>query len=169
MRPLTSFQKIEDSIERLAQGAFLVVKNKEGKTNIMTIGWGLFGILFRKPVLMIAVRPSRYTFSFIETADDFTVAIPFSNMSKEIALCGSKSGRICDKWKLCGLAAAPAQKTRSPILKIPGRFYECILLQAAKMDEKRLDARLDKEIYTDKSYHTFYFGEIAAAYESTSS
>ncbi len=35
---------------------------------------------------MVAVRLSRHTFGIIETAEDFTVSIPSSDMKKEIMI-----------------------------------------------------------------------------------
>lgn len=159
------FKDIEDSIIKLTKGAFLIVKNNNDKSNIMTIGWAMVGILFRKPTLMVAVKPSRYTFSLIENADDFTVSIPFRDMTKELSYCGSKSGKNLDKFKECNLSILPAQKTISPIIDISGRFYECKIIQITNVDSSRLSFNIDKEIYSDKSYHNLYFGEILSVYE----
>jgi len=52
-------------------GCLLVSGNME-KANVMTIGWGLIGRLGSKPFFMVAVRPSRHTYEFIEKADDFS-------------------------------------------------------------------------------------------------
>lgn len=159
------FNNVEDSIKKLSKGAFLIVKNRDNKLNIMTIGWATFGIIFRKPILTIAVRPSRYTFSLIENADDFTVSIPSNNMDKALTYCGTKSGKNFDKFKDCNLSILPAQKTNSPIINIPGRFYECKIIQVTTVDPNRLDNKINQELYQDKSYHNLYFGEILSLYE----
>jgi flavin reductase (DIM6/NTAB) family NADH-FMN oxidoreductase RutF len=59
----------------------------------MTIGWGLVGRLWREPVFMVAVRPSRHTFKLIEETDVFTVNVPSDGMDATIDYCGTVSGR----------------------------------------------------------------------------
>ena len=39
--------------------------------NTMTIGWGGFGTLWRKPVCTVYVKPCRYTHSFMDANDYF--------------------------------------------------------------------------------------------------
>ena len=90
------------AMEQIKKGAFLTVKSGQAR-NTMTIGWATIGHVWRKPVIMVAVRLSRHTFSIIETAEDFTVSIPSSNMKKEIMFCGTKSGRDHNKFKECNL------------------------------------------------------------------
>ena len=62
-------------MERIKQGAFLTVKAKR-HCNTMTIGWATIGIIWQRPIFMIAVRDSRHTFTLIEKTDNFTVSIP---------------------------------------------------------------------------------------------
>lgn len=44
----------------------LVTAGKERSFNTMTASWGGLGVLWNAPVSMIFVRPSRYTYEFIE-------------------------------------------------------------------------------------------------------
>ena len=48
-----------DALQKIKKGAFLTVRDK-GRLNTMTIGWALFGHIWRRPVLMVAVRASRH-------------------------------------------------------------------------------------------------------------
>jgi flavin reductase (DIM6/NTAB) family NADH-FMN oxidoreductase RutF len=155
---------IQKFMKRIEEGAFLVVKGKE-RTNVMTIGWALIGVVWRRPVMMVAVRTSRYTYQLIEKADSFTVSVPSGDMKKEINLCGSKSGRDLDKFKECGLSAAKSQKVSSSVLKIPGYHFECRIINKAPTDPEFLSPDLEN-IYPAKDYHTLYFGEILASYRT---
>ena len=83
MKDVDCTKVVEDSINRIKRGAFLTVKSGE-KLNTMTIGWATFGIVWSKPIMMVAVRSSRHTFGIIDTAADFTVTIPNGNLDKEI-------------------------------------------------------------------------------------
>ena len=90
----------EDSITKIKKGAFLTVKSESG-LNTMAIGWATFGVVWQKPIMMVAVRSSRHTFGIIEGARDFTVTVLKGGMEEEIAFCGSKSGRNVDKFRTC--------------------------------------------------------------------
>ena len=41
--------------------------------NAMTIGWGSIGYIWRRPFIQVVVRPTRYTYQFMEKYDSFTV------------------------------------------------------------------------------------------------
>ena len=165
MKDLDYMAIAEDAIAKIKKGAFLTVKAGE-KLNCMTIGWATFGWIWQKPIMMIAVRSSRHTFGIIEQAEDFTVTVPKGGMAKEIALCGSKSGREMDKLRAAGLETGKAKKVASPIIKAPGYLYECRIVYKSAMDPAFLDTNYDASLYPQKDYHTLYFGEIVASYET---
>src|SRR5512139_3683545 len=119
MKPVNEFEIVPAVMKQIPEGAFLTVAAKR-QTNVMTIGWALVGILWRKPVLMVAVRNSRHTFGLIEEADSFTVSVPTTDMTKKLELCGTMSGRAVDKFTECRLATGKAQKVSAPVLDIPG-------------------------------------------------
>lgn len=153
----------EQIMERIKKGAFLTVFT-EGKVNTMTIGWATLGYIWMKPILMIAVRDSRHTFSMLEKTDNFTVTIPALNTYQDaLKVCGTKSGRDIDKFKECALQQKTAQQVQSPILDISGNHYECRIVYKSAMDSAFLSPDLEK-LYPKKDYHTLYFGEILACY-----
>jgi flavin reductase (DIM6/NTAB) family NADH-FMN oxidoreductase RutF len=151
------------ALKQIQEGAFLTVSAK-GQANVMTIGWGLLGILWQKPVMMVAVRNSRFTFGLMEGADSFTVSVPTGNMKKELSLCGTKSGKELNKFKECKLATIPGKKVSSPVLNIPGYHFDCRMLYKTPMDPKTMAKDLES-LYPKKDYHTLYFGEIMACYQ----
>ena len=154
----------DKAMKHIKKGVFLTVQSGD-MINTMTIGWATFGYIWRKPIMMIAVRLSRHTFGIIETADDFTVSIPWDNMSKEITFCGTKSGRNFDKFNACGLSVAKSHSVVSPIIDMQGLHYECKIIFKAAMDPAYLAEAYDA-LYPEKDYHTLYFGEIVECYET---
>ena len=164
MKKVNEFEIAPAVMKHIQEGAFLTVAAKR-QTNVMTIGWALVGILWRKPVLMVAVRTGRHTFGLIEEADSFTVSVPTKDMKKELELCGTLSGRAVDKFKECKLVTRKAQKVGSPVLDIPGYHYECRRLYKSALDPTMMDKTLD-DLYPKKDYHTLYFGEIVACYQA---
>ena len=165
MKDLNYMSIAEDAIGKIKKGAFLTVKAGSA-LNTMTIGWATFGVIWQKPIMMVAVRPSRHTFGIIEEAEDFTVTVPAGDLSKEIAFCGSKSGRDHDKFKMCNLEISSGLKVVSPIIKTAGYHYECKIVYKTAMNEAFLDRNYDKSLYPQKDYHTLYFGEILSCYET---
>jgi flavin reductase (DIM6/NTAB) family NADH-FMN oxidoreductase RutF len=155
----------EDTINKIKGGAFLTVKSAD-MLNTMTIGWATFGVVWSKPIMMVAVRSSRHTFGIIEAAKDFTVTVPAGDMHKEIAFCGSKSGQNVDKFKMCKLETTDSRQVASPVIKTQGRHYECKIIYKSAMDPVHLEKDYDASLYPKKDYHTLYFGEIQACYET---
>ena len=165
MKDVDYMHVAEDSINKIKEGAFLTVKSGNA-LNTMTIGWATFGVIWSKPIMMVAVRCSRHTFGIIETAKDFTVTVSAGDMHKETAYCGSKSGRNVDKFKMCNLETADGRHVTSPVIKTRGRHYECKIIYKSAMDPAHFDKDYDSSLYPKKDYHTLYFGEILACYET---
>jgi len=65
--------------------------------NAMTVSWGSLGEIWHKPLAQIFVRPTRFTFQFIENTDGFTLTFYEEKYRDALNLCGTKSGRDCDK------------------------------------------------------------------------
>jgi len=164
MKNVNPYEIAPAALKQINEGAFLVVEAK-GQKNVMTIGWALIGILWRKSVLMVAVRDSRHTFPLMETGDSFTVNVPTKDMKKALDFCGTQSGKGIDKFKECQLATRKAQKVASPVLDIAGYHFECRRLYKNPMDPKVMDKGLES-LYPKKDYHTLYFGEIVACYQT---
>jgi len=164
MKECDPFAASQTVMTRIQKGAFLTVKAGDA-LNTMTIGWGQIGFIWQRPVFMAAVRDSRHTFTIIEKASDFTVSVPKAGMKEALLFCGTKSGRDVDKFKSCDLLPVAAQQTVSPVLKLAGIHLECLIRCKAPMNPALLDKALE-ELYPAKDYHTLYFGEIVACYET---
>ncbi|MEN6473680.1 MAG: flavin reductase family protein [Syntrophaceae bacterium] len=164
MKQCDPFAVSQTVMTRIQKGAFLTVKAGEA-LNTMTIGWGLIGFIWQRPVFLAAVRDSRHTFTIIEKASDFTVSVPAAGMKEALMFCGTKSGRDLDKFKAVGLVPMAAEHTVSPVLKLNGIHLECLIRFKAPMNPALLDPALE-ELYPARDYHTLYFGEILACYET---
>ena len=160
--PLTAYS--EETIRTLDRCGCLLVSGKMKKANVMTIGWGLIGILWGKPFFMVAVRPSRHTHNFIEDNGDFTVNVPKKGMEEIVKYCGSVSGREHDKFKEKGLTLVPGKKVKSPIISECIIHYECKVAFKSKVIPNDLPRKIKWVYYSSEDYHTLYFGEILAAF-----
>lgn len=149
--------------EILSKGAFLTTE-VDGAINTMTIAWGSVGFMWGKPVFMVMVRPSRYTYQSLEKSGQFTVSIPFKDMSKALGVCGSKSGRDTNKLALANLSTVSGKKISTPVIADCGLHYECKVVYKQEMAAELLRADLQEKWYANGNYHTLYYGEILATY-----
>ncbi|MBC8586979.1 flavin reductase family protein [Paratissierella segnis] len=146
------------------KGAFLTVSDGE-RLNTMTIGWATMGIIWNRPIMMVAVRKSRYTYDIINNSKDFTVSIPINvDLSEAIEICGTKSGRDIDKFKAANLTIGKSKKVNSPIIKECDLHFECKILYSQFMDASAFDEEVSKEVYGDMDFHKLYYGEILDRY-----
>lgn len=74
--------------------------------NSMTISCGGLGTLLGKPVATVYVKPIRYTHEFMEKSNFFTIGFYPKTGRQALEICGSLSGRSCDKIKRAGLTDA---------------------------------------------------------------
>ncbi|GAB6180011.1 flavin reductase [Desulfotomaculum defluvii] len=156
---------LKELLEQLPKGAFLTVKDDQDRINTMTIGWGTVGFMWQKPVFMVMIRPSRYTYQLIENAKYFTVSIPIKkDLKKALAICGSKSGRDINKFSECNLTLEPGKVVHTPIIGECDLHYECKLLYQQVMEPALVDPSIKKLAYSKNDYHIMYYGEIVASY-----
>ena len=130
--------------------------------NMMTIGWGSFGTMWKKPFVQVVVRPGRYTYEYLEKYDDFTLTAFPPQFREALNICGGKSGRDIDKLKETGLVPVESSKVKSPGFQQAELIVECKKMYYADIKPKHfLDPAIAKN-YPKKDYHRSYFGEILA-------
>ena len=152
--------KVSEFLAQLAKGAFLTTQYG-GKNNVMTIGWGQIGIIWRKPVMTVLVRKSRYTKTLLDGSKEFTVSVPLNcERQKELAYFGTISGRDEDKIAAQNLPLLESEKLNTPCLNLPGLHYECMVLYQTDIKLSELDEIVNKTWYKDGDTHTLYFAEI---------
>ncbi|WP_432662244.1 flavin reductase family protein [Wukongibacter baidiensis] len=154
----------KEMLDQLKKGAFLTVKGDD-EINTMTIGWGSIGFIWNKPIFMVAVRYSRYTYELLEKTDEFTVSVPLSkDMKKELAVCGTKSKREIDKFKECNLTAENGKVVDTPIIGECDLHYECKIVYKQAMEPGMIDKGIRDAKYSNNDFHVLYYGEIVASY-----
>lgn len=75
----------------------LITAGDEKKFNTMTASWGGVGIMWNKNVVTTYIRPQRYTKEFVDANEYFTVSFYDKEYKKALNICGTRSGRDCDK------------------------------------------------------------------------
>jgi flavin reductase (DIM6/NTAB) family NADH-FMN oxidoreductase RutF len=153
------------TIQRMRDdGLLLVTADAAGKPNVMTIGWGTIGAIWGRPVFIVLVRPSRYTYSRLEEVSEFTVNVPPRELAAAASICGTVSGRDCDKFKEAELTSIPSRQVRPPVIAECVVHYECRTLHKNDVLPEALVQAVHDDAYPAGDFHRIYFGEIVAAY-----
>jgi flavin reductase (DIM6/NTAB) family NADH-FMN oxidoreductase RutF len=147
---------------QIGKGWVLVGAGNEKAHNAMTVSWGGLGVWWGKNVATVYIRESRYTKTFLDTNECFTVSALPEAYRKEMGFFGSHSGRDGDKFAETGL-------TPYPIFGTVGVAEADVILVCKKL----LCTSLPKETFVDASavpnwyagadegnFHTMYIGEI---------
>ena len=152
---------LRETLRKLTDpGLLLVSLDERGKANPMTIGWGTPGVIWGRPMFLVLVRPSRYTYRCIERSGDFTVNVPAAGMEDFVAFCGSASGRDHDKLAEKGMTASPSLKVSSPIIQECIAHYECRVVHKNDVIPDELEGNISNTFYPSGDFHRVYFGEI---------
>lgn len=150
------FENTESNLKQLVKGAFVTSGN--APCNVMTIGWGFIGYMWRKPIFIAPVRQSRYTKEFIDRTGMFAVSVPREGEKRdELKLCGTKSGRDIDKIAL--LETQNATKIDTKIIADCASYYECKVLGVVPLTCDELHESVHDE-YSNGDMHVLYIGEI---------
>lgn len=130
--------------------------------NTMTVAWGGLGTMWNKPIVMVVVRPTRYTYDFTEKCDSFTVTSFPIELKEKLQYLGSHSGRDSDKIAETGLIPEAATSVDSPGFEEADLLLECKKIYFDDFNPANFVADYIAEQYND-DFHRMYFGEIVAA------
>lgn len=156
-------EQLTDNVFQLvSKDCMLITAGGPGQYNTMTASWGGLGVLWHKNVVFCVVRPSRYTYEFLESNDAFSLSF-FTEEFKDVRdICGSTSGRDTDKAAAAGI---------TPVEGLPGlvHFAEArLVLECRKLyyhdlsPEQFLDKALIDLHYKGGNYHRMYVGELVS-------
>ncbi len=146
------------------KGWFLLTTGdfNQQKFNCMTISWGMMGTMWNRPVVQVVVRPTRYTFEFMESSPDFTVCAFAEQYRKALTMLGSKSGRDGDKIKKSGLTPCAAGMVASPAYAEANLVIECRkIYRDVFKPQGFIDPAIEKN-YSNNDYHAIYIGEVVS-------
>jgi flavin reductase (DIM6/NTAB) family NADH-FMN oxidoreductase RutF len=133
-----------------------------GQYNCMTVGWGGLGQLWDRPVALVGVKPSRYTYGFLERFPTFSLC-HFPPVHRKVLLyLGTHSGREGDKIAASGLTPMASTIVAAPCFAEADLVLECEKLYSADYLPESL---LSEALHAAKragSPHRFFFGEVRA-------
>ncbi len=146
----------------MSQWFLLTAGDYSKEYNTMTVAWGSLGTMWNKPFAQVVVRPTRYTYEFMERYDTFTLSAFPSRYRDALQLLGRKSGRDSDKIAESGLTPSPSLTVAAPSFEEAELVIECQKIYWQDMDASHfLDPDIESK-YPKKDYHRVYFGEVLA-------
>lgn len=155
--------QLDLTLDRLTHGGLLLASTRgDGKSNVMTIGWATVGAIWGLPMMVVMVRPSRYTFGLIEETKIFTVNVPAPEMKDYVAFCGSRSGRDVDK--LAQVTTSPGQRVNCATIDDCPLVYECQVVHWNDLQPDALPPDIRDRAYPRGDFHRFYYGQIMGTF-----
>jgi len=131
-----------------------------GQFNSMVVSWGGLGVIWNKACTMVVVRPSRYTYGFMERYPTFTLCAFPGEYRSALNLLGSRSGRDGDKIAASGLTPTALEGVDSPAYEEAELVIACRKLYWSDIDPAHFcDPALDAH-YPKMDYHRQYLAEI---------
>ena len=142
----------------------LLTAGDRQELNTMTIGWCQLGEVWHMPICTVFVRPERYTYSFMESHDYFTVSVFDPSWKAMINDCGRRSGRDVDKVKAHNLTVCYGEGD-APYFAQAEWALVCKKMYFTDLNPTRmLDERL-KGFYQTDGLHRIYMGEVRELYQ----
>ena len=137
-----------------------------GKYNCMTVAWGAVGSMWDRPVAIVAVKPSRYSFGFLERYPSFTLCQFPASWKRTLLYLGSKSGRDTDKITESGLTPIASSRVAAPSFAEAELVIECEIVYADDYKPEGFKKEALHDSNRSQSYHRLFFGEIKAVFGS---
>ena len=125
---------------------YLLSSEYKGKKNIITIG--MFAFFSGKPTFVgVGIAPSRYSFDLIRQSGEYVVNAVDESLTEAVRVCGEKSGREVDKFKLAKLNPKKGIKVNAPLIKESPVSIECKVVKEVEAGD-----------------HVWFIGEVLAAH-----
>lgn len=125
------------------------------RSNIITAAW-TGTVNSEPPMIYVSVRPERHSYAMIKERGEFVINLTTERLVRAADLCGVKSGREVQKFRLCRLTPIPASSVAAPLIAESPVNIECRVEQqlalgshdmflakvvAVNVDEALLDAK----------------------------
>lgn len=159
MRAVDPRSIADNPFKLIADDWMLITAGTRESFNTMTASWGAFGELWHKKVCFCFVRPTRYTYEFMERSDIYTLSFYDEQYRAALNFCGKVSGRSCNKATQAGLT--PVEAEQGGIYFSQARLvFVCRKIYASDLDPKLFLSPEIEPNYPKKDYHRIYIGEI---------
>lgn len=96
--------------------------------NVMTASW-TGTVCSNPPMCYVSIRPERYSYNIIKRTGCFVLNLTNKDLARATDLCGVRSGRDVDKFKLAGLTPGKAEVVAAPTVQESPVSVECKVVE----------------------------------------
>jgi flavin reductase (DIM6/NTAB) family NADH-FMN oxidoreductase RutF len=93
----------------------LVTSKYQEKANIMTAAWCM-PASHSPPMVAVSIGLKRFSHELILQGGEFAINVPHRKLLREMWCCGTNSGRMKDKFALCGLTPVAGKHIEAPLI-----------------------------------------------------
>ena len=151
MKKINIAEQSFNPFELIGKDWMLISAGTAEKWNTMTASWGGVGVMWGKPSATCYIRQSRYTKTFVDDSEFFTLTVLKDGCRDALNLLGSKS---------------PVMVEGQPTFEEAKLVLICRKACKTFIGPDDMTAENIERWYGDRDYHTMYIGEIVAAYEA---
>lgn len=144
--------------QKIGREWMLITAGDRKSCNTMTASWGGLGVLWGADVSFAFVRPTRYTFEFMEKEPYYSLSFFGRGQRQALQLCGTVSGRDTDKIAEAGLTTC--YDDRAPYFAEAEVVLICRKMYTQDIDPERFEDPTIASHYNRSDYHRVYVGEI---------
>ena len=158
---LLDVSKLNDNFfNKIGNEWALLSAASDGKCNGMTVSWGGVGVLWGKNVFFCFVRPQRFTKIFCDKSDIISLSFFDEDKKDALKICGSKSGKDCDKLALAGLVPVIGEMGEVDFKESRMTLIGKKLFAQELSESSFVDKGIISSCYPGNDYHTMYVCEI---------
>jgi len=158
LKEVKPYHITDNAFKLIGKDWMLITSGIPGSFNSMTASWGGLGVLWEQPVAFCFVRPTRYTYEFMERSPKFSLSFFEERYRKALTFCGSHSGRDTDKIAGSGLTpridGTSIYFAEARLVLLCRKIYFQDISPDCFLDPKTHD------LYPQKDYHRMYVGQI---------
>ena len=156
----------EDVWNLIGRQWMLITAGTSEKFNTMTASWGGIGWLWNKPVAFVFIRPERCTYQFVEESDCLTLSFFSEKYRKALQICGTVSGRDCQKVEKAGLTPVCVSEgvvgfEEARLTLVCRKLFKTSMAEEAFIDKSVLSQWYNNQ--PGGSFHDIYVLEIEDA------
>ncbi len=158
-KELSADELVMNPFTKIGSEWALLSAGNEERFNMMTASWGGFGVLWFRNTITAYIRESRYTRTFFDANDIFTVSFFDERYRGALNVCGTLHGNECDKVKESGLTPYFTEGTAA--FEEAGLIFICRKMFHADLTRETADAKeIYDEVYSEPDIHRMYIGEV---------
>ena len=112
--------------------ALVSCADREGNSNLVTVAW-TGTVCSDPPMLYVSLRKDRFSHHMIAETGEFVLNLTNEDILRATDLCGVRSGRDADKWKLAHLTPEPSNVVSAPAVAESPVSIECRVKQILEL------------------------------------